>query len=152
MEQQVAMLSIRDEEEEIVFDDIPDAQPLDDYKLYVVGVLLTDRGFNFHAFQDRMSNMWRPGRGVAIEDIGDKVIIFRFGHEVDLRRVVESGPYSFDQNLLILHELKPGENPKEVDLHFVEFWVQVHNLTVGFFSETVGKALKDFVGQFVEYD
>ncbi|CAN1822555.1 hypothetical protein LINPERHAP1_LOCUS30009 [Linum perenne] len=99
-----------------------------------------------------MSNMWRPGRGVAIEDIGDKVIIFRFGHEVDLRRVVESGPYSFDQNLLILHELKPGENPKEVDLHFVEFWVQVHNLTVGFFSETVGKALKDFVGQFVEYD
>ncbi|CAN1300093.1 hypothetical protein LINPERPRIM_LOCUS24453 [Linum perenne] len=75
-----------------------------------------------------MSNMWRPGRGVVIEDIGDRVILFRFGHEFDLRRVMESGPYSFDQNLLVLREMQQEDNPKEVELHKVDFLGCLFNL------------------------
>lgn len=32
------------------------------------------------------------------------------------------------------------------------FWVQVHDLPAGFFSEIVGKALADYIGSFVSSD
>ncbi|CAN1840638.1 Uncharacterized protein At4g02000 [Linum perenne] len=79
-------------------------------------------------------------------------MLIRFEHEVDLRRVMEVGPWSFDQNLLILRELKPGEKPKEVELYAVDFWVRVYRLPAGFFSKTVGVALGNFIGTFMEYD
>ncbi|CAN1823845.1 hypothetical protein LINPERHAP1_LOCUS30538 [Linum perenne] len=65
---------------------------------------------------------------------------------------METGPYSFDGSLLVLRELKTGETPHSVELHTVRFWVQVWNLPAGFFSLTVGRALGDFVGTFIEYD
>ncbi|CAN1812434.1 hypothetical protein LINPERHAP1_LOCUS26529 [Linum perenne] len=54
-----------------------------------------------------MATLWRPGRGMEIKRMGSKLMVIRFGREVDLRRVVEGGPWSFDDSLLVLRELKP---------------------------------------------
>ncbi|CAN1780695.1 hypothetical protein LINPERHAP1_LOCUS15167 [Linum perenne] len=80
------------------------------------------------------------------------MVLLRFNHIVDLRRVVDLGPWSFDQNLLVLRELKSGETPTTVDLRYVDFWIHVTNLSVSLFSATVGKALGDYVESFLEYD
>ncbi|CAN0905789.1 hypothetical protein LINGRAHAP2_LOCUS23867 [Linum grandiflorum] len=53
----------------------------------------------------QLANLWKPKEGITIEDKGDGLILFRFYHPRDLRLVVEGGPWSFDQNLLVLHEL-----------------------------------------------
>lgn len=37
-------------------------------------------------------------------------------------------------------------------MFFVEFWIQVYELHVGFMSVNVGKQLGNSVGKFVEYD
>ncbi|CAN1812428.1 hypothetical protein LINPERHAP1_LOCUS26527 [Linum perenne] len=79
-------------------------------------------------------------------------MVIHFGHEVDLRRVVEGGPWSFDDNLLVLRELRPGEHPVGVDLCFADFWVQVFGLPVGFYSESIGKGLGNYIGDFKGYD
>ncbi|CAN1793630.1 hypothetical protein LINPERHAP1_LOCUS20057 [Linum perenne] len=65
---------------------------------------------------------------------------------------MESGPWSFDQNLLVMRELKEGELPHEVDLHYADFWVQMHQMPRGFCSEAVGTALGNYVGKCVKYD
>lgn len=65
---------------------------------------------------------------------------------------MDNGPWTFDNHLLLLHELKPGEEPMEVPLHLATFWVQVHDLPSGFFSEIVGRALGKFIGTFLLYD
>ncbi|CAN1848930.1 hypothetical protein LINPERHAP1_LOCUS39115 [Linum perenne] len=152
MEEQIARLAISEEEEEIFFEEVTDAPAWEEYGLCVVGYLVTDRNYNFTAFQNTMVGLWRPGRGVSIEEIGGKLLLIRFEHEVDLRRVIEGGPWSFDQNLLVLRELKSGEQPRDVEMYQADFWVQVHNLSAGFFSKTVGVALGNFVGTFNEYD
>ncbi|CAN1759636.1 Uncharacterized protein At4g02000, partial [Linum perenne] len=153
MEGGVAGLSLEEEEEEelIIPRDVI-LPEIEDFKLCLVGFLLTSKSYNFPAFQSRMESLWRPGRRVAIEKYGDNLILFRFNHVIDLKRVLESGPWLFDESLLVLHELRPGEHPNHVDLCFADFWVRIYNLPPGFFSETVGKSLGNYIGSYIEFD
>ncbi|MBA0549439.1 hypothetical protein Golob_020470 [Gossypium lobatum] len=45
-----------------------------------------------------------------------------------------------------------GEDPLEVDLLYTEFWVQIHNLPLGMFTEAIAKQFGDFIGDFMDYD
>lgn len=65
---------------------------------------------------------------------------------------MDNGPWTFDNHLLLLHEMRPGEEPMEVPLHSADFWIQVHDLPSGFFSEVVGKTLGNLIGSFLLYD
>ncbi|CAN1853528.1 hypothetical protein LINPERHAP1_LOCUS41049 [Linum perenne] len=122
METYVEGLTIEDDDgEELIFGDIPDAPKDEDYRLCLVGFLVTDKSYNFPAFQTRMASLWRPGRGVTIEDIGNKLILIRFYHAVDLKRVLEMGPWSFNQSLLVLKELQEGETPVGVEMTKADF-------------------------------
>ena len=46
----------------------------------------------------------------------------------------------------------PNEAPAVVPLNSLDFWVQIHNLPVGFTSTQVRKQFGDFVGKFIQYD
>ena len=71
---------------------------------------------------------------------------------VDLQRVLNTGPWSFNGHTLILYHLQPGEDPLLVPLTHVPFWVQVSELPTGFMSIGVGEQLGNYVGRFMEYD
>ncbi|MBA0736818.1 hypothetical protein Gogos_010315 [Gossypium gossypioides] len=45
-----------------------------------------------------------------------------------------------------------GEDPLQVPLIFVEFRVQVHNLSMGLMSERMAYQFRNIIGQFMEYD
>lgn len=66
---------------------------------------------------------------------------------------MDEGPWTFNNYLLVLHELKPGEEPTKVLLFFfAPFWVQVYELLSSFFSDVVGVALANFIGAFIQND
>lgn len=90
--------------------------------------------------------------GISIKDIKPGLFLFQFYHAEDLQWVRNGGPWSFDNALLVLNVIKPGEDPTKVSLFELEFWIQVYNLPVGYMSEAVGKQLGNFFGTFVEYD
>ncbi|CAN0843308.1 hypothetical protein LINGRAHAP2_LOCUS3810 [Linum grandiflorum] len=100
----------------------------------------------------QMANLWRPRAGVTITDKGGGLILFRFYHQLDMDLVLEGGPWTFDQNLLAIRSIAPGEDYTQVPLHEVDFWVLVYDLTAEFYSEVVGKALGNFLGSFILYD
>lgn len=54
--------------------------------------------------------------------------------------------------MLILGAIKNGENLINVPLFSIPFWIQIHNLPVGFMSQVVGENLGNFIGSFLEYD
>ncbi|CAN1853534.1 hypothetical protein LINPERHAP1_LOCUS41055 [Linum perenne] len=53
--------------------------------------------------------------------------------------VEEGGPWSFDKSLLVLHTLKPGENPQSAPLYTADFWIHICGLTPELYSEIVGR-------------
>lgn len=99
-----------------------------------------------------MASIWRPGKGICIKKIGSQMYLFQFFHSVDLRRVLDSGPWTFDNHLLILYQLAPGEVLPLIPLYFVDLWVQVYDLPLGYISKSIRKHLRNFIGIFINFD
>lgn len=75
--------------------------------------------------------------------------LFQFYHELDIKRVMEDCPWSFNRRALIVTRLKNGENPRNVDLNSMD-WVQVNDLRIDFMFEKILKGNENYVGKFVD--
>ena len=106
-----------------------------------MGRILTDKAINFNLMRHHFASIWRPVGGVNIIVVYPQLFLFHFFHAVDLKRVSEGGPWSFDNCLLILHKLGPGEVLVQVPLFHTIFWVHVYDLPPGFMSINVGKQI-----------
>lgn len=118
-------------------------------KFCIVGRFIQEGRIDFEAMKQTLAVLWKPGKGVYIKEIDSNLYLFQFYHEVDIRRVMEGCPWSFNMKAIIMARLKPGQNPRTVDLNHMELWVQVHDLKVGFKSEKILMGIGNFVGNFI---
>ncbi|EEF41191.1 conserved hypothetical protein [Ricinus communis] len=99
---QYAKISLEDEEEGgLVFEDIGNANQAPEYQWSLVGRFLTDRAINFLAMKNTLASLWRPVKGVCIKELGPNLFIFQFFHELDMLHVIEGGPWTFNQFMLL---------------------------------------------------
>ncbi|KAL8476481.1 hypothetical protein ACS0TY_028954 [Phlomoides rotata] len=153
MDSSFRKLSLLDEEdEELVL--VPDSHESTGLgiDLSMVGRFLTDQPINFGIMKSRMATLWKPKKCVSMKEIDEGRYIIQFYHNLDMKRVKEGAPWFFGNHLLILHQLKTWELPLAVPLNFLCFWVQIYGLPVGYFSDSIGSTLGNFVGNFIEYD
>jgi 14-3-3 protein epsilon len=99
-----------------------------------------------------MADVWRPVKGVKIKEATTCLFLFQFAHSLDMEAVLQGGPWSFNNQILILERVRLGVQIENIPLHHVDFWVQVHNLPTGLMAERVGKTLANYIGSFLEYD
>lgn len=66
--------------------------------------------------------------------------------------VLNGGPWSLDNAMLVVSAIFSGVEPLSVLLWHLNFWIQIHDLPTGFMSEFIGKQLRIFFGEFLEYD
>ncbi|XVF68232.1 hypothetical protein PTKIN_Ptkin10aG0188700 [Pterospermum kingtungense] len=122
MENSMVNMVITGEEDEELILEVVEEQQLDvNPDLCLVGRFLTDKPIRFHIMKHRMASIWQPRKGINIKEITPHLFAFQFFHMVDLKRVLEGGPWTFDNHLLLLHSLSPGEIPSQVPLVTVEF-------------------------------
>lgn len=125
MEEQFQRLDLsKEEEEELIFEEETcDGNILPDLDLCLVGRFLTNQSYDFNIMRSRMTSIWKPGKGVLFKDIGSDCFLIQFFHSLELNRVVEGGPWSFDNHPLIIHKLQVGNIPRKVVLNRLLFWV-----------------------------
>lgn len=99
-----------------------------------------------------MAGLWRPGKGICVKDLSPTLFLFQFFHEIDIRRVLESGPWTFDQHILIVKRLGELEQPQNVPLFHTSFWIQIYNLPIGFLSAKVLQNIGNYIGEFQASD
>ncbi|KAK1355565.1 CCHC-type domain-containing protein [Heracleum sosnowskyi] len=153
--QSMNMVTIEDEEEigyEIIAEE--QEQPSQYFqgfnpKLCVVGRFIVEGKTDFLAFQHTMAALWKPGKGVYIKELDTNLFLFQFFHEVDIRRVMEGCPWSFNRRALVMSRLKDGENPRSVVLNSLELWVQVYDMKPGFMSEKILQGIGNYIGHHV---
>lgn len=115
MEKSLADLSLSvEEEEDLLIDPSNLEHHIDSSTICLVGRFLQTKPIHFQSMQNRMAEIWRPVKGVFIKEIGDQRYLFQFFHEFDMERVLDGGPWTFDNQLLILKHLKHGEVPTQV--------------------------------------
>jgi 14-3-3 protein epsilon len=100
----------------------------------------------------RMADLWKPVKGVTIKEAKVGTFLFHFAHPLDMEAVLNGGPWTFDNNMLILEQVLLGVQIDQIPLCHATLWVQVHYLPTGLMKETVGQRLANYIGTFVEYD
>uniref|UniRef100_A0A803NMB0 DUF4283 domain-containing protein n=1 Tax=Cannabis sativa TaxID=3483 RepID=A0A803NMB0_CANSA len=115
---------------------VPDDQALN-VELCIMGRLLTGRAIDFEAMRHVMAFLWQPGKGVYAKDIDTNRYLFHFFHEIDLERVVEGSPWTFNRVQFVFHKLRRRDDPKRVVLNNLDIWVQIHGLQPGLKSASV---------------
>lgn len=118
----------------------------------LVGRFLTEKNINLNAMQNVLASLWRPKEGVEIHDIGEIRYSFVFYHPMDMQKVLDASPWSFEQGMLVYKKLGENEDPRRVELNEVEIWVQVYDISKGFVSENILQSIGNFVGVFVKSD
>lgn len=152
IEMRLADMDIENEENEELVIDVGVEEEINRFELCLVGRFLTEKNINVRVMKSKMADLWRPAKGITIKDIKPGLFLFQFYHVDDMLWVKNGGPWSFDNALLVLNGISPGEDPTKVPLVDIDFWIQIYDLSVGYMSEAVGKQLGNFFGSFLEYD
>jgi hypothetical protein len=118
----------------------------------LIGRVLTDKQIRFAYFKERLSHVWKPGKKVSILQADEGRFLFQFNHKLDAAKVMDEGPWLFDNFNLVIERIAPGVVPASVELNHVDIWLQVHNLPLGFIQPKVGQAVGRFLGELKEYD
>jgi 14-3-3 protein epsilon len=145
-------LSLQEEEEGFTFDLDEEEENQIDFRWCLVGRFLSDRPIHVNSMKVTMADVWRPVKGVKIIEAKTGLFLFQFFHELDMEGVLQGGPWTFDNHMLIVERVQLGVQIENIPLYKVDFWVQVHNLPTGLMVEKVGRALANYIGLFVEYD
>ncbi|KAL5764722.1 hypothetical protein ACOSQ2_017316 [Xanthoceras sorbifolium] len=105
-----------------------------------------------YAFRAIIPKIWRTTQTFIIENVKENVFVFQFQNQVDKRRVLMGGPWSFDKCLIVLEE--PLGDGKFLDMGFtnVQFWVQLHNVPLVCMTKEIGWALGNKIGRVTDID
>lgn len=77
---------------------------------------------------------------------GVKLFLFQFYHEIDIKRVIEGSPWTFNRKVLIISRMQDG---RCVPLNKIDLWVQVYDLYPGFMTERILTEVGNQMGVFV---
>lgn len=145
-------LDISNEEDEELVLDVESEQAENRFELCLVGKFLTEKNLNVRAMKSKMADIWKPAMGINIKVLTPSLFLFQFYHKDDMIWMMNNGPWSFDNALLVTNTIPVGVDPTKVALNTVEFWIQIYDLPSGYMSESVGKQLGNFFGSFLSYD
>lgn len=149
---QMAGMGIDNEENtELIFDE--EAEDVSNkFQMCLVGHFLTEKNLNVRAMKSKLADIWHPARGINIKDLRPGVYLFQFYHVDDMDWVMNGGPWTFDNVMLVLGKINAGEDPLEVPLFKLQFWIQLYGVPSGLMTEAAGIQLGNFFGSFISYD
>ncbi|KAF4399186.1 hypothetical protein G4B88_023780 [Cannabis sativa] len=153
MEATAGVVRLDEEEEEVLRLPVSRTEEIViDTRWCLVGKLLTGRVSDFNVFQNMMAFLWQLGMGMYVKELNPNLFLFQFYHEIDIQRVIDGSPWTYDRKPLIFTRLKEGDNPRLVEINHMDMWVQLHNLHSGNMTLSVVTALGNFIGTFIESD
>jgi hypothetical protein len=79
-----------------------------DFRWSLVGRFLGDRSIHDNSMKVTMAEVWRPVKGVKIKEAKAGLFLFQFSHELDMENVLQGGPWTFNNQMLILERVQLG--------------------------------------------
>ena len=92
------------------------------------------------------------GSELKIVDVGNGNLQFKFSSKYQSEWVENSGPWNFENNLLLLCRWRKGLSTANMVFTHSPFWVQLWGLPFELMSEDVGREVGNSLGRFPEMD
>ncbi|XP_075645234.1 uncharacterized protein At4g02000-like [Castanea sativa] len=92
------------------------------------------------------------GLDLRFVEVGNNILQLKFGSLCQLEWVEKSGPWNFDNNLLLLCRWRKGLTAANICFTHAPFWIQVWGLPFEYMSEEAGKDIGSRLGKVIEVD
>lgn len=99
-----------------------------------------------------MASLWRPKEGMKVHESGGLRYSFVFFHKMDLLKIFNACPWSFEQAMLIYKQVKAGEDPLAVKLNEVKIWIQFYDISRKFLSKSILRNVGSSLGRYIKSD
>lgn len=64
-----------------------------------------------------MASLWRPVQGVSISAKGNERFLFQFYHELDISRIQNYGPWTYENRLLLTTRIHEDDDLQQVPIN-----------------------------------
>ncbi|XP_075653297.1 uncharacterized protein At4g02000-like [Castanea sativa] len=125
---------------------------LKDYSLSLLGRFHTTKNINFRAAKILLRSVWKMGKDMTITEVGDGLFQFKFAMESQLKWVMNNGPWSFENHILLLRRWEKGMIAFSVSFKTIPIWVQVWELPFDLINEEAGRDIGRGIGNVIEVD
>ncbi|KAK7839912.1 uncharacterized protein CFP56_017386 [Quercus suber] len=141
-----------EEEEVITISDEGRLEAIEDCTLSLVGKFLTCKSFNKQAAKNTMRRAWGLEDRLRITEVGPNLFQFKFTSEFDLNRVLRGGPWTFDNQLLLLKRWRRGMTVENIRMETATLWVQIWGAPLDMFTSQVAKEVRSRLGAVEEVE
>ena len=114
-----------DEEEIIPISDEGRVQAMESCSLSLIGKFLTCKTFNKRATMTTLRRAWGLENSLQIIEVGLNLFQFKFQIEFDMACILQDGPWSFDNQLLLLQRWQKGMAVGNIRLEHASLWIQI---------------------------
>ena len=142
----------KEEEEDIFISSNSSPDLLEECALSLFGKLLVDRNQNQRALKNTLRSTWKMGSDLRIVEVGNNVLQFKFSSMFQLEWVERSGPWNFENNLLLLCRWRKGLSSANVVFTHAPFWIQIWGLPFEYMTEEAGRDIGSKIGRVIEVD
>jgi hypothetical protein len=141
-----------EEEENIALSQEGRVAVLEDCSLSLFGKFLSTKSFNRRAARETMKRVWKMNSECKILEVGMDILQFKFNTGFQLNWVVENGPWSFENNLLLLRRWEKGLSTRNLSFTHTPFWIQIWGLPFDLVSEQTGEIIGGRIGKYISGD
>ena len=139
-----------EEEETIAILDDGRLEAIENCTLSLIGKFLTCKSFNKVAAKNTIRHAWGLNESMQILEVGSNLFQFKFQSEFDLDRILRGGPWSFDNQLLLLQRWKKGMTVGNIRLELASLWVQIWDAPFDMVSPQVAREVGSHLGKVEE--
>lgn len=142
---------LTDAEKTMIYIDEEVETPKDERnKYYLVGSLWSIRPFSNNASINTMKTLWRPVEGMRSEIVEDNKFLFTLYCGADIDSILERRPWTFDNHIFMVQEISRIEQPRQVIMNSMFFWIRLYDLSIGAMREGVVTRLASQVGKVIQ--
>ena len=78
--------------------------------------VLSHKYMNVEALRKNMRMLWKPNKGVQINEIGEELFLAEFEDGRDKKRIMDMSLWTYEKQLILLKEFEGEQAPKDIQL------------------------------------
>lgn len=115
--------------------------------------IMTLRSISLDSLRKNLRLMWKTNKWVNFSELEAELFLVEFGDGKDKKKkVLDMSPWSFEKQLMIIQEFEGEQTPKEMELKWSPFWIQIFNLPLISRTKETRWAIGSSLGDVMEVD
>ena len=114
--------------------------------------IMTLRSISLDNLRKNLRMLWKTNKWVNFSELEVDLFLVEFGDGKDKKKILNMSPWSFEKQLVLLQEFEGKLTPKEIEIKWSPFWIQIFNLPLKNRTKETGWAIGSTLGTIMEID